>query len=193
MTIPRGGTTRTTEDLTCALKAIPNSADEKSILLLDANDQSRDSRAKALRDRGLDVDCAATAEQARALWTPGSHELVLIEFRNASPAVHEFYDEVRLQRKRQKFGFYVNQAPHLTRSYRQCESTPAQIEAPVTGTPPPGQGEAEHDKTQPGLREAARQIATVRRLIHPVSTPGRQELLGVPVLEAMRIARCPLR
>jgi len=179
-----------TENPTCSLKAPPSSADEKCILLLDANDRSRESRAKALRDRGLNVDCAATAEQARALWSLRSHELVLIEFRNASPAVHEFYHEVCRQWKRQKFGFYVNHPPHLTRSYRQCGPTQTQLETPAEGTPLSGHAEVGHGRTQPGLREAARRIATVRRLVHPASTPGGQESRGVPVLEAMRIARC---
>jgi hypothetical protein len=177
------------EDLMCSLEVISSSADKKVILLLDANDESREGRAKALRDRGLNVDCAATAEQARALWSPRSHELVLIEFRNASPAVHEFYHEVCLQWKRQKVGFYVNHAPHLTRSYRQCESMETPSETPAEETPGSGQGEAGQGKTQPGLREAARQIATVRRLIHPASTPGGPELRGVPILEALKIAR----
>jgi hypothetical protein len=118
---------------------------------------------------------------------------VLIEFRNASLAVHEFYHEVCLQWKKQKFGFYLNHPPHLTRSYRQCEPTQTAIETPAEGAPPAGHGAADHGKTQPGLTEAARRIATVRRLIHPASTPGGQELRGVPVSEAMRIARCGLR
>jgi hypothetical protein len=181
------------EDLTCSLKVISSLADEKSILLLDANDESRESRAKALRDRSLNVDCAATAEQARALWSPRSHELVLIEFRNASQSVHDFYHELCLQWKRQKFGFYVDRPPHLTRSYCQCEPTQTQAESPIEETPPSGHGEADHRKTQPGLSEAARQIAAVRRLIHPASMAGGRELHGISVLEALRIARRGLR
>jgi hypothetical protein len=96
---------------------------------------------------------------------------------------------VCLQWKKQKFGFYVDQPPHLSRSYRQCEPVQTPIETPAEGKPSSGQGEAGHSQTQPGLREAARQIATVRRLIHPASTPGGQELRGIPILEALRIAR----
>jgi hypothetical protein len=173
----------------CSLKVISGSADEKSILLLDANDERREGRAKGLRDRGLNVDCAATAEQARALWSPRSHELVLIEFRNASPAVHGFYLDACLQWKRQKFGFYVNHPPHLTRSYRPAEPMPTPVETPAGETPASSQGEADRSMAQSGLREAARQIATLRRLIHPASTPGGQELRGVPILEALSIVR----
>jgi hypothetical protein len=164
-------------------------ADNRRILLLDANSNSRGARTKALRDRGAHVDCVAGAEDARTVWKPGSHEIVLIDFRNAGEEMRDFYRYACVKGRKQKFGFYVDGPPYVTRSHSRCEPASATIDCS-----PPGelaafaQLECEDDNFQTGLREAARRIATVRRLTRPGAASGGAQLRGIPASEAMRIA-----
>lgn len=160
-------------------------ADDRKILLLDANPASRESRAKALRDRGAHVDCAAAAEDARTAWKPGSHEIVLIEFRNAGEEIRDFYRFARVNGRKQKFGFYLAESPYLTSSHRQCEVAVDCARGPLSV---PRKPECEDDNCQTGLREAARRIATVRRLTRPGASSAEKQLRGIPASEAMRIA-----
>jgi len=177
------------EESKYSLKASLPIADDRRILLLDANSNSREARTKALRDRGAQVDCAAGAEDARIVWKPGSHEVVLIEFRNAGEEIHDFYRYARLNSRKQKFGFYVDGPPYLTRSRRPCESDTA-----IMGCSPPealsasANLEFEDGTYQTGLREAARRIATVRRLTRPGAAHSGGQLRGIPAVDAMKIA-----
>jgi hypothetical protein len=173
------------------LKPPEQYADDRRILLLDANDTSRDNRTKALRDRGAHVDCAGSGDHARTLWEPGLHEIVLIEFRNAGEEIHAFYRYACHTRKKQKFGFYVGGPPYLTRSHRQYEAAGANMGgSPVEGLSALAEIDCADGKFQTGLREAARRIATVRRLTRPGPAYGdaQQQLRGASVSAAMRIA-----
>jgi hypothetical protein len=160
--------------------------DETRILLLDANDARRDNRTKALRDRGVQVDCAGNAEHARTLWKPGSHEIVLIEFRNAGEEIHDFHRYACNMRKKQKFGFYVGDPPYLTRSHRQCESV--MEGSPIRDSSALAESLGEDGSYRTGLHEAARRIATVRRLTRPATTNSNAPSRGASVSDAMRIA-----
>jgi CheY-like chemotaxis protein len=159
----------------------------KKILLLDADPTSRDNRAKAIRDRGAQVDCAGGGDEARALWKPGCYELVLIEFRSAGVEADDFYHYARLTSRKQRFGFYLEGPPYLTLSHQQYESSrvPADCE-------PAGRlsalAEGADGKHQTGLPEAAKRIATVRRLTRPGTTEGGAPLRGTSVSAAMKIA-----
>jgi CheY-like chemotaxis protein len=169
------------------VKPSPEPEQVKRILLLDADSTSRDNRAKAIRDRGAHVDCAADGVEARALWSPGSHELVLIEFRSAGVEADDFYQYARTASPKQKFGFYLEGPPYLTLSHQQYESSRAAAHcAPAGGSSALAEGK--DGKYQTGLPETAKRIATVRRLTRPGITDSGARLRGAPVSAAMRIA-----
>jgi CheY-like chemotaxis protein len=169
------------------VKPLPEAEQVKKILLLDSDPTSCDHRAKAIRDRGAHVDCAGDGPQARALWHPGSHELVLIDFRSAGVQADDFYQYARGANRKQKFGFYLDKPPYLTLSYQQYESARAAESSTPTAA---SAARAENDKAnyETGLPEAAKRIATVRRLTRPATSAGGTRLRGTPVSAAMRIA-----
>ena len=51
----------------------------KSVLLVDSNRQSRESRAKILRTRGVQVDCVADAAAARLRLAAEKYDLILVD------------------------------------------------------------------------------------------------------------------
>jgi hypothetical protein len=104
----------------------PPAAANGRILLLDCDTRRRDARATALRERGVLVDSVGTGEDARSLWKPGTHKLVLIEFRSASPDVYDFHQYAQGACSRQKFGFYIAKPPYLTSSYIKYEADAGQ-------------------------------------------------------------------
>jgi len=110
-------------------------AEERRVLLLDANSTSREARAKALRDRGMQVDCVGGSQDARMFWRPGAYEIVLIDFQTAGDDGRDFYRYAASNARKQKFGFYMNGAPYLTSSHRQCEA--AATAAVLAPTAPP--------------------------------------------------------
>jgi CheY-like chemotaxis protein len=170
-----------------ALKALPSLADEKRLLLLDANGMSREKRAVALQDRGANVDSVASAKLAQNLWRPGSHEVVLIDFRNAGEEMYDFYRDARLRSAKQKFGFYVSGPPYLAKSYRQYEAAGARDWPAVDVVAAPAEADGQSEKCLSGFCEAARQIATVRRLTFQGSS-GNALRRGIPVIDAIRFA-----
>jgi CheY-like chemotaxis protein len=164
-------------------------AEERRILLLDANSTSREARAKALRDRGVNVDCVAGSQDARMVWRPGAYEIVLIDFRTTGEDGRDFHRYAAFSARKQKFGFYMSGAPYLTSSRRQCESAAATvILEPAEAPPDAAKLEWKDGECQTGLCEAARRIATLRRLTHPGAAPEGAKSRGLPAAEAMRIA-----
>ncbi len=169
--------------------AQPRSWTDKRILLLDGNLESRNSRTKALTDRGAHVDCVGTGADARSLWKPGSHELVMIELRNAAADIEAFYAYAHAAFRNQRFGFYLTAPPYVTGSYREYEAT---RENEIGRSPKNASafaGDAVPRPYQPGLPEAARQIAAIRRLVRPSAVCNVARVRPVSVSDAMKIAQ----
>jgi len=89
------------------------SAFERNVLLIDGVETRQLARAAAMRQAGATVQCVASGEAARAVWKPGSHQLILIELDGAGPDAREFYDYARALNARQAFAFYTNEPPYL--------------------------------------------------------------------------------
>ena len=70
--------------------------------MLDSNLERRNGRTKALTERGVHVDSVGNGTDARTLWKPGSHELVMIELRNAATDVGNFYAYAQGRFRKQK-------------------------------------------------------------------------------------------
>lgn len=172
--------------------AQPRSWADKRILLLDGDLDRRNSRTKALTDRGARVDCVGTGADARSLWKPESHELVMIELRNAAADIDEFFIYAQAMCRNQKFGFYLTVTPYVTDSHLEYEAT---RESEIELSPYNAKalaGDAVPRPYQPGLAEAARQIAAIRRLVRPRVAGNATRVRPVSVPDAMKIAQLVL-
>lgn len=87
---------------------------ERNVLLIDAVEARQLARAAALRHAGATVQSVSTGEAARALWKPGSYQLVMIELEGAGPDARQFYDYARAMSERQAFAFYIDRPPYLS-------------------------------------------------------------------------------
>jgi len=134
------------------IAALPSSF-VSNVLLLDAAEPRQQARAAAMRSAGATVQCAATVEAARALWKPGSHQLVLIELEAAGAAFREFYDYARTACARQAFAFYTAEPPYLAT-------------APDARARKRGRGQAGQERgageSRPSLGQASQRIARAR-------------------------------
>lgn len=80
---------------------------QRKVLLVDTATSTRSLRAKALRDRGLDVVCAGGLSEGRSLWQPNAYKLVLMHICNDAFHAAEFRDEIKHDSPEQLVAFFV--------------------------------------------------------------------------------------
>ena len=85
---------------------VPGS-DKKSVLLVDSNRHSRESRAKIMRTMGVRVDCAANADSARVRLASEKYNLILVDLGRNVAAAESFVSEIRTRNSHQLVGFLV--------------------------------------------------------------------------------------
>jgi CheY-like chemotaxis protein len=88
---------------------------QRKVLLVDTATTTRNLRAKALRDRGLDVVCAGGLAEGRSLWQPNAYRLVLMHIHNDAYHATEFHEEIKHDSPEQLVAFLVGR-PHLLAS-----------------------------------------------------------------------------
>ena len=88
----------------------------KRILLLATYATKRDLRAKILRKKGIEVDCAADVAEARLLWQADAYNLLLVDVHNDSQNLRAFCDEVRGAKPPQTVAFLVGKPVYLAGS-----------------------------------------------------------------------------
>lgn len=137
----------------------------RNVLLLDADPQRLQARGLAIRQRGANVTCTSTALRARALWKPGSHDLVLIEFGGAGPDFEEFHRYAAGRHATQIFGFYTSEPPYLVYEVPAADAVNSLSPAVVDGDEAPAA--AEHQAGPGTISEASRRIAGLRTLTRP--------------------------
>lgn len=86
---------------------------QRKVLLVDTATSTRGLRAKALRDRGLDVVCAGGLTEGRTLWQPNAYKLVLMHICNDAFHAAEFRDEIRHDSPEQLVAFFVGRPQFL--------------------------------------------------------------------------------
>ncbi len=79
----------------------------KTVLLVDSNRHSRESRAKIMRGMGVRVECAPTADAARALLDAGTYNLVLVDLGTDIAGAESLARGIRSANTRQLVGFLV--------------------------------------------------------------------------------------
>jgi hypothetical protein len=150
--------------------------DRRAVLLLDSNRARLQARGAAMRSRGAHVTCSETALRARNAWSPGSHHLVIMEFRGAGPEFKDFYQYVHGAHSEQAFAFYTSDAPYLT-------TVVPQMSAPVPEAPAPEPSAV--SSWAGSIAEASQRIAAIRPLAHP---PSERRVGSLSFSEAVKAA-----
>ena len=95
---------------------IPGGVKKKRVLLVDTSQAKRELRAEVMRKFGMDVDCAANADEARSWWRADFYDLVLINMENAQGYRDRFCDDIRSAIPQQRLAFLVGQPAYLADS-----------------------------------------------------------------------------
>lgn len=96
---------------------IPNfSWPKKTVLLVDINAQTRDSRSKMMRRMGVIVHCAANAQSARSRYDSGSYNLVLVDLGEDVAGAERLVEEIKLRNRRQLVAFLVGRPFYVASS-----------------------------------------------------------------------------
>jgi hypothetical protein len=118
----------------------------KSVLLVDSNKRTRESRAKIMRTLGVRVDCAANATTARVRLASETYNLVLVDPGSDAEAAETFVKGVKTNNARQLVGFLVGSPLFVAQSLRGGDSRPrraaelAPAPSPASPNPPAAGG-----------------------------------------------------
>ena len=87
----------------------------KAVLLIDANQRTRDVRASVLESYGVEVSTAEDLFTARFLWEPRTYDLVLLDVHRCPPGeALQFYEQVKSASPRQRFAFLVGPPAYVS-------------------------------------------------------------------------------
>ncbi|HVN19324.1 MAG TPA: hypothetical protein VMU05_11140, partial [Dongiaceae bacterium] len=89
---------------------------KKQVLLVDTCQAKRELRAEVMRKFGMDVDCAANADEARSWWKADFYDLVLINMEQSREYRDKFCDDLRSATPPQRLAFLVGQPEYLAHS-----------------------------------------------------------------------------
>ena len=109
---------RPPEPSTSIPAAIPGGIEwrKKSILIVDSNARSRETRAKGMRAQGVHVDCVASTDAARMRLATETYNLILVDpGHNVGPA-ESLVKEIRTKNSRQLVRFLVGSPLFIVRS-----------------------------------------------------------------------------
>ena len=117
----------------------------KSILLVDSNRQSRESRTKMIQMRGIPVDCVVDVGAARVRLAADKYDLILVDPGRERGMAESLVQEIRANNPRQLVGFLVGSPLFITKSLtgggphspRQQPHTPATTMTAAAATPNP--------------------------------------------------------
>lgn len=88
----------------------------KSVLLVDADSQTRKSRAEVMRNYGVLVDAVASAETARTKLDSGTYNLILVDPGRDLESARSLQAEIKARNPRQLVGFLVGGPRFITTS-----------------------------------------------------------------------------
>ncbi len=107
---------------------------KKTVLLVDSNLRSRESRAKVMRNKGVHVDCVANADAARVRLGAEKYNLILVDLGRDTEAAESLVREIRSNNSRQLVGFLVGSPWFVAKSLTGGKGgirKPSPIVAPV--------------------------------------------------------------
>lgn len=109
---------------------------QKTILLVDSNLRSRESRAKVMRNKGVMVDCVASADAARVRLTVEKYNLILVDLGRDVDGAEALVQEIRTKNSRQLVGFLVGSPLFVASSLSGSNSRPRRTTAPAPAAKP---------------------------------------------------------
>jgi len=110
---------------------------KKTVLLVDSDGRSRESRARIMRTLGVIVDCAHSLRIARSRFQSGAYNLVLVDAGDDVEGAEALVQEIRSRKPRQLVAFLVGSPlfvstspkPRSTRETRAPSAPPAAVPA----------------------------------------------------------------
>ncbi len=91
---------------------------DKTVLLVDGNRLSRDSRAKIMGAMGVRVECALTTDAAREQLKSGTYNLILVDPTGNIAAAESLVKDIKAANSRQLVGFLVGRPLFVATSLR---------------------------------------------------------------------------
>jgi len=89
--------------------------DGRKVLLIDANQPTRDVRIRVLQSHGVEVRAADSFSGARFLWRPNVYDLILLDVRRHLPGeALEFYEQIKTASPKEHFAFLVGPPVYLS-------------------------------------------------------------------------------
>lgn len=104
---------------------------KKSVLLVDSNLRSRESRAKMMRSMGVRVECAPNADAARARLASEKFNLILVDLGRDTEAAESLVSGIRTRSPRQLVGFLVGSPLFVATSLSGKKFLPKRVPAPA--------------------------------------------------------------
>jgi CheY-like chemotaxis protein len=141
----------------------PGGVKKKRVLLVDTCQAKRELRAEVMRKFGMDVDCAANADEARSWWKADFYDLVLINMEQSREYRDKFCDDIRSATPPQRLAFLVGQPEYLADSPNGDGDSPqSNADDLIVGDMRLALA-ADRDPVQRwGILEASRRISAVR-------------------------------
>ena len=96
----------------------------KTVLLVDSNLRSRESRARMMRTKGVHVDCAASADAARVRLGAEKYNLILVDLGRDTEIAESLVQEIRSKNSRQLVGFLVGSPLFIAKSLSGANPRP---------------------------------------------------------------------
>jgi CheY-like chemotaxis protein len=144
---------------------IPDTIKKKRVLLVDGSDAKRNLRAGAMRNLGMDVDCAADIAEARSWWRAALYDLVLINMQKGRGHRDRFCDDVRSATPPQQLAFLVGKPEYLATSPNGDDELlveDASDQAEISDVKAALCADLGHFSQRWGILEASRRISAVR-------------------------------
>lgn len=157
----------TTSFVTVSLPiSVPDPAKKKKILLVDMCTSKRELRATAMRQLGIDVDCAGDIAEARCWWRAALYDLVILNVQNDRGHRDKFCADLRDATPPQPMAFLVGKPEYLSIAPGPDEMAPDESRADQAqvSAPPSEEANVSSSPVAWGIMEASRRISAVRSL-----------------------------
>jgi DNA-binding NtrC family response regulator len=134
----------------------------KNILLVDADPQTREARAKVLRSRGATVEAVGTADAARARFRSDVFSLVLLDAGSEIAAAEGLAEELRAAKPRQLIAFLVGRPAYVALTTR-----PQRVRAKADKN-----GAAKSEKPRSGARDFGQRVREAEAQAEGAAAPA---------------------
>lgn len=109
---------------------------KKTVLLVDSDTRSRESRAKIMRTLGVTVDCAHSLRAARSRFQSGPYNLVLVDAGDDAEGAEALVQEIRSKKPRQLVAFLVGSPLFVSTSPKPMSTRARRVPPPAAPAVP---------------------------------------------------------